>query len=213
MSENKLNVKVLDQNGKTLRELTLDEAVFGIEPNQQAMFDAVVMQQASLRQGTADTKGRSEVSGGGKKPWRQKGTGRARQGSTRAPQWRKGGTVFGPTPRSYGYRLNRKVRRLALRSYLSQFVSDEALKVVDKIELANAKTKDFVNVMKALGVDRKVLFVFDVEENWENAWLGMRNLPNAAFTTSEGLSCLDMANAYTIVATESAVKKIEEALK
>ncbi len=177
------------------------------------MFDAVIMQQASLRQGTHDTKGRSEVSGGGKKPWRQKGTGRARQGSIRAPQWRGGGIVFGPTPRSYGYRLNRKVRRLALRSYLSSFVADKALVVVDQIKLDNPKTKDFTKVMNDLGLNRKVLFVFDVEEDWENAWLGMRNLQNATFTTADGLSCLDMANAYTLVATEAAVKKIEEALK
>ena len=213
MATKKLTVKVLDQTGKELRDLTLDEAVFGIEPNQQAMFDAVVMQQASLRQGTADTKDRSEVSGGGKKPWRQKGTGRARQGSTRAPQWRGGGTVFGPTPRKYGYRLNRKIRRLALRSYLSQMVNDNELLVVDKIQLDAVKTKDFVKVMNDLKVDRKVLFVFDVNEDWENAWLSMRNLPNAAFATSDGLSCLDMANAYTMVATEAAVGKIEEALK
>ena len=208
-----LTVKVLDQTGKELRELALNEAVFGIEPNQQAMFDAVVMQQASLRQGTADTKGRSEVSGGGKKPWRQKGTGRARQGSIRAPQWRGGGTVFGPTPRKYGYRINRKVRRLALRSYLSQFVADNALTVVDKIQLDAIKTKDFAKIMKDLGADRKALFVFDVEEDWENVWMSMRNLQNATFTTSEGLSCLDMANSYKMIATEAAVKKIEEALQ
>ena len=208
-----LTVKVLDQNGKELHDLALSEAVFGIEPNQQAMFDAVVMQQASLRQGTADTKGRTEVSGGGRKPWRQKGTGRARQGSTRAPQWRGGGIVFGPTPRSYKYRLNRKVRRLALRSYLSTFAAEGKLIVVDKIQLDAAKTKDFVQVMKNLGVDRKTLFVFDVEEDWENAWLGMRNLQEASFTTSEGLNCLEMANSYTLVATEAAVKKIEEALQ
>ena len=213
MATKKLKVKVLDQTGKELKDLALDEAVFGIEPNQQAMFDAVIMQQASLRQGTHDTKGRSEVSGGGKKPWRQKGTGRARQGSIRAPQWRGGGIVFGPTPRSYGYRLNRKVRRLALRSYLSSFVADKALVVVDQIKLDNPKTKDFTKVMNDLGLNRKVLFVFDVEEDWENAWLGMRNLQNATFTTADGLSCLDMANAYTLVATEAAVKKIEEALK
>lgn len=208
-----LTVKVLDQTGKELRELALNEAVFGIEPNQQAMFDAVVMHQASLRQGTADTKGRSEVSGGGKKPWRQKGTGRARQGSIRAPQWRGGGTVFGPTPRKYGYRINRKVRRLALRSYLSQFVADNALTVVDKIQLDAIKTKDFAKIMKDLGADRKALFVFDVEEDWENVWMSMRNLQNATFTTSEGLSCLDMANSYKMIATEAAVKKIEEALQ
>ncbi len=208
-----LTVKVLDQNGKELHDLALNEAVFGIEPNQQAMFDAVVMQQASLRQGTADTKGRTEVSGGGRKPWRQKGTGRARQGSTRAPQWRGGGIVFGPTPRSYKYRLNRKVRRLALRSYLSTFAAEGKLIVVDKIQLDAVKTKDFAQVMKNLGVDRKTLFVFDVEEDWENAWLSMRNLQNASFNTSEGLNCLEMANSYTIVATEAAVKKIEEALQ
>ena len=209
----KLTVKVLDQNGKELKELALNEAVFGIEPNQQAMFDAVVMQQASLRQGTADTKGRSEVSGGGRKPWRQKGTGRARQGSIRAPQWRGGGTVFGPTPRKYGYRINRKVRRLALRSYLSQFVADNALTVVDKIQMDAIKTKDFAKIMKNLGAERKALFVFDVEEDWENVWMSMRNLQNATFTTSEGLSCLDMANSYKMIATEAAVKKIEEALQ
>ncbi len=209
----KLTVKVLDQTGKELKDLALNEAVFGIEPNQQAMFDAVVMQQASLRQGTADTKGRSEVSGGGRKPWRQKGTGRARQGSIRAPQWRGGGIVFGPTPRQYGYRINRKVRRLALRSYLSQFVADNALTVVDKIQMDAIKTKDFAKIMKDLNAERKALFVFDVEEDWENAWMSMRNLQNATFTTTEGLSCLDMANAYTLVATEAAVKKIEEALQ
>ena len=209
----KLTVKVLDQTGKELKDLALNEAVFGIEPNQQAMFDAVVMQQASLRQGTADTKGRSEVSGGGKKPWRQKGTGRARQGSIRAPQWRGGGIVFGPTPRKYGYRINRKVRRLALRSYLSQFVADNALTVVDKIQMDAIKTKDFAKIMKDLNAERKALFVFAVEEDWENVWMSMRNLQNATFTTTEGLSCLDMANAYTLVATEAAVKKIEEALQ
>lgn len=213
MATKKLKVKVLDQTGKELKDLTLNEAVFGVEPNQQAMFDAVVMQQASLRQGTHDTKGRSEVSGGGRKPWRQKGTGRARQGSIRAPQWRGGGIVFGPTPRSYGYRLNRKVRRLALRSYLSTFAADKALMVVDQIKLENPKTKDFSKIMSDLGLNRKVLFVFDVEEDWENAWLAMRNLQNAAFTTADSLNCLDLANSYTLVATEAAVKKIEEALK
>ena len=209
----KLTVKVLDQTGKELKDLALNEAVFGIEPNQQAMFDAVVMQQASLRQGTADTKDRSEVSGGGKKPWRQKGTGRARQGSIRAPQWRGGGIVFGPTPRKYGYRINRKVRRLALRSYLSQFVAANALTVVDKIQMDAIKTKDFAKIMKDLNAERKALFVFAVEEDWENVRMSMRNLQNATFTTTEGLSCLDMANAYTLVATEAAVKKIEEALQ
>ncbi len=213
MTTEKLNVKVLDQTGQEVKEITLDETVFGIEPNQQAMFDAVVMQQASLRQGTHDTKGRSEVSGGGRKPWRQKGTGRARQGSIRAPQWRGGGIVFGPTPRSYGYRINRKVRKLALRSYLSTFAQSGDLIVVDKIALDVPKTKEFVKVMDALNVDRKVLFVFDVEEDWENAWLGMRNLQNASFETNEGINCLELANSYKLVVTEAAIKKIEEALR
>ena len=207
-----ITVKVVDQTGKQLHDLALNEDVFGIEPNQQAMFDAVVMQQASLRQGTADTKDRSEVSGGGKKPYRQKGTGRARQGSTRAPQFRHGGTVFGPTPRSYGYKLNRKVRRLALRSFLSEFVKEGNLIVVDKIAMEEIKTAGFVKIMKDLGAERKVLFAFDEQEDWENVWLSMRNLQQAAFTTADGLNCLDMANAYKLVATEQAVKLIEEAL-
>ena len=208
-----LTVKVVDQSGKALHDLALNENVFGIEPNTQAMFDAVVMQQASLRQGTADTKDRSEVSGGGKKPYRQKGTGRARQGSTRAPQFRHGGTVFGPTPRSYGYKLNRKVRRLALRSYLSTFAQEGNLIVVDKIQMDEIKTAKFVEIMKNLGVERKVLFAFDEQEDWENVWLSMRNLQQAAFTTADGLNCLDMANAYKLVATEQAIKDIEEALQ
>ena len=164
-----LKVAVTNQKGEKLHDIKLNEAVFGVEPNKQAMFDAVVMQQASLRQGTHDTKDRSEVSGGGKKPYRQKGTGRARQGSIRAPQFRGGGIVFGPTPRSYSYKINRKVARLALRSYLSTFAAEGTLKVVDKFDLAEIKTKEFVQIMKDLGLDRKVLFVFDEDEDWENA--------------------------------------------
>ena len=177
------------------------------------MFDAVVMQQASLRQGTHDTKGRSEVSGGGKKPYRQKGTGRARQGSIRAPQFRGGGIVFGPTPRSYRYHINRKVARLALRSYLSTFAAAGTLKVVDKFEFEEIKTKAFTQVMKDLGVDRKVLFVFDEDEDWENAWLSMRNLQDANFEFANSVSCLELANTYTLVCTEAAVNKIQEGLK
>ena len=126
---------VLSQTGKELNEITLADTVFGIEPNQQCIFDAVIMQRASMRQGTHDTKNRTEVRGGGRKPWRQKGTGRARQGSIRATQWRGGGIVFGPTPRNYGYKLNKKVRRLALKSALSEKVLENAMSVVDKFEL------------------------------------------------------------------------------
>ncbi len=208
-----LIVKVTDQKGAQLHDIELNANVFGIEPNQQAMFDAVIMQQASLRQGTHDTKGRSEVSGTGKKPYRQKGTGRARHGSRRTPQFVGGGVVFGPTPRSYKYRINRKVARLALKSYLSTFAAEGNIKVVDKMVFDAPKTKDFVQVMNNLGVDRKVLFVFDMEEDWENAELSMRNIQNATFTFADGISCLELANSYTVVATESAISKIEEALK
>ena len=205
-------VKVINKTGAEVKELTLCDAVFGIEPNQQAMFDALVMQQASLRQGTHDTKGRTEVSGGGKKPFRQKGTGRARQGSTRAPQWRGGGIVFGPTPRSYSYTINRKVRRLALRSLLSQKVIDNAFKAMDDIAFAAPKTKDFVAMMDACKLESKTLFVVDVAEDWDNAFLSCRNIPNALMTTVEGMNALDLANADVVVATEAAIKTIEEVL-
>lgn len=208
-----ITVNVTNQKGEQLHELALNEAVFGIEPNKQAMFDAVVMQQASLRQGTACTKGRSEVSKTGKKSIRQKGTGGARHAQRSATQFVGGGIVFGPKPRTYGYKLNKKVARLALKSYLATIAQSGALKVVDKIQLDAIKTKDFVEVMKALNVDRKVLFVFDVEEDWENAWMSMRNLPNADFELADSISCLQLANAYTLVATEAAVKSIEEALQ
>lgn len=199
-------VKVLNQAGKELRDLDIAAEVFGIEPNKQAMFDAVVMQRASMRQGTHDTLNRREVRGGGRKPWRQKGTGRARQGSIRSPQWRGGGIVFGPTPRSYAYKLNRKVRRLALRSVLSTKVVDNSLIVLDSIKFDAIKTKDFKKVMSALKLETKTLFVVSVDEDWENAFLSMRNLPNAMILTVEGLNVYDIMNADKVVMTEAAVK-------
>lgn len=205
-------ISVIDKTGKEVKQIELADAVFGIEPNQQAMFDALVMQQASLRQGTHDTKGRTEVSGGGKKPFRQKGTGRARQGSTRAPQWRGGGIVFGPTPRTYGYKLNRKVRRLALRSLLSQKVIDNSMVVMDSIVFETPKTKEFVGMMKACNLENKTLFVVDAAEDFDNAFLASRNIPNALMTTVEKMNALDIANADVFVATETAVKRIEEVL-
>lgn len=208
-----ITVKVVDQSGKEVKDLALNENVFGIEPNSQAMFDAVVMQQASLRQGTAKAKGRSEVSATGRKSIRQKGTGGARHAQKSAPNFVGGGVVFGPQPRKYGYKLNRKVRRLALRSYLSTFVADGKLVVVDRIAMDEIKTAKFVEIMKNMNLDRKVLFAFDDAEDWENVWMSMRNLQNASFTTAAGLNCLDMANAYTLVMTEEAVKSIEEALQ
>lgn len=201
---------VFNQEAKQLKTIELSDAVFGIEPNQQAIFDAVVMQRASLRQGTHKTKTRMEVSGGGRKPWRQKGTGRARQGSSRSPQWRGGGVAFGPTPRSYAYKLNRKVRRLALRSVLSEKVANENMIVVDALKFETIKTKEFVKVMDAFKLDTKTLFVVDIEEEFDNAFLSMRNIPNAMMLTVEGLNVYDIANADKLVMTEAAASKAGE---
>ena len=202
---------VLNQQGKELHEITLSEEVFGIEPNQQCIFDAIVMQRASLRQGTHDTKGRSEVSGGGRKPWRQKGTGRARQGSTRATQWRGGGTVFGPTPRSYSYRLNKKVRRLALKSILSEKVLNSDMIVVDALKLEAPKTKAFNEIIAAIQAPKKTLFVVSANEDFENAFYSMRNIPRMQMLTADGINVYDIANANKVVFTEAAVKDVEEA--
>lgn len=202
---------VLNQQGKELHEITLNEEVFGIEPNQQCIFDAIVMQRASLHQGTHDTKGRSEVSGGGRKPWRQKGTGRARQGSIRATQWRGGGIVFGPTPRSYSYRLNKKVRRLALKSVLSEKVLNNDMLVVDALKLEAPKTKAFNEIITAINATRKTLFVVSSNEDFENAFYSMRNIPSMQMLTADGINVYDIVNANKIVFTEAAVKDVEEA--
>ncbi len=206
------NMVVLNQEGKELHEITLSPEVFGIEPNQQVIFDAIVMQRACMRQGTHDTKGRSEVSGGGRKPWRQKGTGRARQGSTRATQWRGGGTVFGPTPRSYSYKLNKKVRRLALKSVLSEKVAENNMTVVDKFNLAEPKTKAFNQIISAINACNKTLFVVAPDEDFENAFKSMRNIPTMMMLTADGINVYDIVNANKIVFTEAAVKRVEEAL-
>ena len=196
---------VLSQTGKELNEITLADTVFGIEPNQQCIFDAVIMQRASMRQGTHDTKNRTEVRGGGRKPWRQKGTGRARQGSIRATQWRGGGIVFGPTPRNYGYKLNKKVRRLALKSALSEKVLENAMSVVDKFELEAPKTKAFNQIIADINAPKKTLFVVSEGEDFEN-------IPTMMMLTADGLNVYDIVNANKIVFTEAAVKDVEEAL-
>ncbi|MEG0238895.1 50S ribosomal protein L4 [Anaerorhabdus sp.] len=205
-------VDVYSQEAKVIKQIDLADAVFGIEPNQQAMFDAIVMQQASMRQGTHKTKTRSEVSGGGKKPFRQKGTGRARQGSIRAVQWRGGGIAFGPTPRSYAYKLNRKVRRLALKSVLSAKVANNNCTIIESIKFDAIKTKSFVEMMKAFNFERKTLFVVDIAEEFDNAFLSMRNVSNAMMLTVEGLNVYDIANADQIVITEAAATKAGEVL-
>jgi large subunit ribosomal protein L4 len=207
-----LKLNVLNLEGKPVGEIELAAEVFGIEVNKQAIFDAVVMQRASLRQGTHDVKNRREVRGGGRKPWRQKGTGRARQGSIRSPQWRGGGIVFGPTPRSYAYKLNRKVRRLALKSVLSQKVLDSAMLVVNHLEFAAPKTKDFIKVMDALKLENKTMFVVSADEEFDNAFLSLRNLPNVMLLSVDGLNVFDISNADVVVFTEAAAKYAGEVL-
>ncbi len=206
------NVIVYNQAGANVKELELNAAVFGIEPHQQSVFDVVMMQRASWRQGTHDTKNRREVAGGGRKPWRQKGTGRARQGSIRSPQWRGGGIVFGPTPRSYSIRLNRKVRRLALKSVLSEKVNEQKLLVLDGFNFEAPKTKDFVKVLEALKITSTALLVVADDEDAFNAYLSVRNLPNCVMITAESLSVYDVLAFDKLVMTEAAVKQVEEVL-
>ena len=203
-------ITVLNQEGKALHELELAAEVFGIDPNPQAIFDTVLMQRASLRQGTHKVKNKREVAGGGRKPFRQKGTGRARAGSIRSPQWRGGGIVFGPTPRSHSFRINRKVRRLALKSVLSEKATANEIVVIDAFKIDTPKTKEFVKIQSALNLTSKTLYIFSAEENWENAYLSLRNLPNALFMTDEGINVYDLMNADKLVFTEAAVKMTGE---
>ena len=205
-------IDVINQKGEKVGTIELNDAVFAIEPNQQALYDAIIMQQAGKRQGTAATKGRSQVSGGGRKPYRQKGTGRARQGSIRAAQYRGGGTVFGATPRDYSYRINKKVRRLALKSALSEKLAEQALGVMNEIVLDAPKTKDFAAIVEAVNAPKKTLFVVGMDENTDNAYLSARNLPGITMTNSNGINVYDLVNANQLMLTEAAVKEIEEAL-
>ncbi|GIP36259.1 50S ribosomal protein L4 [Paenibacillus sp. J2TS4] len=203
-------VALYNVSGAQVGEVDLSDAIFGIEPNKHVLHDAVVMQQASQRQGTHKVKGRSEVRGGGRKPWKQKGTGRARQGSIRSPQWKGGGVVFGPTPRSYGYKLPKKVRRLAIKSALSSKVIENEIIVLDQLQLAQPKTKDFVSILNNLKVDRKALIVapsFD-----ENVALSARNIPGVKFVTAEGINVLDVLVHDKLIITKEAVEKVEEVL-
>ncbi|WP_314078302.1 50S ribosomal protein L4 [uncultured Granulicatella sp.] len=204
-------VTLYKQDGTTNGEIELSSDIFGIEPNENVVFDAVIMQRASLRQGTHAVKNRSAVSGGGRKPWRQKGTGRARQGSIRSPQWRGGGIVFGPTPRSYSYKLPRKVRRLAIKSVLSQKVLDQKLVVVEALQFDAPKTKEFAQVLANLKVDTKVLVV--VESSNEFAQLAARNIPNVTIVDETQVTVLDVVNNDKLVLTQAALSKVEEGLQ
>ncbi|WP_054704927.1 50S ribosomal protein L4 [Bacillus sp. JCM 19041] len=203
-------VTVFNQTGSEVGDIELADAVFGIEPNKSVLHDAVVMQQASLRQGTHKTKGRSEVRGGGRKPWRQKGTGRARQGSIRSPQWVGGGVVFGPTPRSYSFKLPKKVRRLAIKSALSSKVQGSELVVLDSLQFEAIKTKTMKDVLASLSVDSKALVV--TADYNENVALSARNLPGVTFLTADSVNVLDLLKHDKLVITKDAVEKVEEVL-
>lgn len=203
-------VALMNIKGETIGEIELKDTVFGIEPNESVLHDMVVCQMAAWRRGTADTKRRGEVAGSNKKPWRQKGTGRARAGSRRSPIWRKGGIVFGPHPRSYAYSLPKKVRRLALKSALSSKVISGDLIVLDDLNFVQPKTKDMLGVLDNLKVDRKALIV-TAEDN-ENVYKSARNIPGIKPMDSTGLNVYDILNCDKLVMTKDAVLRVEEVL-
>lgn len=197
------------QDGSENGKITLSDSLFGIEPNEHVVFDAVVMQRASLRQGNSKVLNRSAVSGGGKKPWRQKGTGRARQGSIRSPQWKGGGVVFGPHPRSYSYKLPKKVRRLALKSVLSQKVKDQDLIVVEDLNFDQPKTKEFIEFLDNIKAnDHSALIA--IESKNKNAVLSGRNLPKVRFVTPTGINVLNILEGQKLIITKKALGIIEE---
>ena len=202
-------IALLNLKGEKVKDIKLNKEVFGIEPNNKVLYDAIILTRASLRQGTHDTKNRAEVRGGGRKPWRQKGTGHARQGSIRAVQWRGGGIAFGPTPRDYSKKMNRKERRLALLSALSTKVAD--MVVVEELTLATPKTKDMVALLKGLNLDTANTLVI-VKELDENIILASRNLENVVLIEASEVNVLDLISADKILTTEEALKKIEEVL-
>jgi large subunit ribosomal protein L4 len=204
-------IEMLNLNGEKVKDIKLSDKVFGIEPNDIVLKNAIILAQASLRQGTADTKTRSEVSGGGRKPWRQKGTGNARQGSIRATQWRGGGIVFGPTPRSYSKKQNKKERRLALLSALSYKEKDKELVVVEELSFDSAKTKEMVNLLEKLALTNKKVLVV-VDELTDNVCLASRNLANVKVITPEEVCTLDVVSADNMLITEKALNKLEEVL-
>ena len=201
-------VQVYNQEGKKTSKLELADSVFAIEPNESAMHLAVVSYLANQRQGTQSTLTRSEVSGGGAKPWRQKGTGRARQGSTRSPQWTHGGVALGPKPREYGKTVNKKVRRLAMKSALSSKVAAEELIVLDSLEMNEIKTKEVVSVLKALETGKKVLIV--LPEKNETVYRSARNIKGVKTTLVSTLNVYDILNCDSLVVLKDAVSKIEE---
>ncbi len=203
-------IDIYNQEGKKIDDVTLSENVFGIEPNVHVMHEVCRAYLASLRQGTHQTKTRGKVRGGGSKPWRQKGTGRARQGTIRAPQWRGGGTVFGPHPRSYDFKVPRKVVKLAMRSALSAKYIDDEIRVVDSLEFENPRTKDAVKFLKAMNIEGKTTLVIDDEDY--NTYLSFRNIPGLKIIGMRQSNTYDLINNKNLIFTLSAVKYIEEVL-
>ncbi len=204
-------VNVIDLKGEKVKDLTINDEIWKNEGNDIVLKKAIRLQLDSLRQGTADTKGRSEVSGGGRKPYRQKGTGNARQGSIRAPHYRGGGIVFGPTPRSYSFKTNRKERRLALKTALSDKFAEKNLIVVDSLVLESVKTKDAIKLLETLKLTGKVLFVSAGDA--ENLYLATRNLGNVAVVMADELNVYDIVNADMVVMDSDTINYVEEALK
>ena len=203
-----LKTNVYNMSGKLVGEIELPEAVFGITPNESVVHDVVKNHLANQRQGTQSALTRAEVSGGGRKPWRQKGTGRARQGSTRAPQWTHGGIVFAPKPRDYSYTLNKKARRLALKSVLSAKAASEDIVVIDSIKMDSVKTKDFAAFLKAVGADTKALVVTAAPD--QNVVKSGRNIPGCEITFANLINVYDVINANKLVVDRAALQKIEE---
>jgi large subunit ribosomal protein L4 len=201
---------VLNIKGEKVGDITLNENVWGIEPNDAVLYDALTLARNNQRQGTADTKTRSEVSGGGAKPWKQKGTGRARQGSIRSPHWPGGGVVFGPHPRSFAKKMNRKERRLALRSALSYKVIESEMIVVDNFNIETSKTKEALAALSNLNVNKKVLLV--VDELTDNVILATRNIKEVVLLQANEINTYDVIAADNMIITEKAVKAIEEVL-
>ena len=201
-------VDVYDLKGKKVSDIELAENVFGIEPNENIVHSVLVNYLANQRQGTQSTKTRAEVSGGGKKPWRQKGTGRARQGSTRSPQWVKGGIALGPKPRSYRYTVNKKERRLAIKSILSSKVLEKELTVVDKLEVKEIKTKTMVKALTDLKVEGKTLIV--LPENNKNVYMSARNIEGVKAITANNINVFDLLKYTNLILSVDTVKKLEE---
>ena len=203
-------VALFKQDGSEAGEIELNESVFGIEPNTHVLHETVLMQRSSLRQGTHKVKNRSEVRGGGRKPWRQKGTGRARQGSIRSPQWVGGGVVFGPTPRSYSYKLPKKVRRLALKSALSSKVKENSIVVLESLSFDAPKTKEVVSMLKALKVDESALII-TADQN-ENVSQSANNLQNVHVISANQVNVYDLVKHDKLIITKEAAEKVGEVL-